>query len=47
MKLMGKAKSLCVCSLEFLADYYSFKIAFLDLDKEYDNAVVKLDELFQ
>jgi len=30
-----------------LADYYSFKTAFLDPGKEYDDAVVKLDELFQ
>ena len=47
MKLMVKAKSLGGCSLEFLADYYSFKTAFLDPGKEYDDAVVKLDELFQ
>ena len=47
MKLMEKAKSLGGCSLEFLADYYSFKTAFLDPGKEYDDAVVKLDELFQ
>ncbi|MBZ1392659.1 hypothetical protein [Psychrobacter pacificensis] len=51
MKLMekseSKAESLGGCSLEFLADYYSFKTAFLDPGKEYDDAVVKLDELFQ
>ncbi len=47
MKLMEKAKSLGGCSLEFLVDYYSFKTAFLDPGKEYDDAVVKLDELFQ
>ncbi len=47
MKLMEKAKSLGGCSLDFLADYYSFKAAFLDPGKEYDNAVAKLDKLFQ
>ncbi|WP_296236715.1 hypothetical protein [Psychrobacter sp. UBA5136] len=44
---MEKAKSLGGYSLEFLADDYSFKTAFLDPGKEYDAAVAKLDELFQ
>ena len=47
MMLIEKAKSLGGSSLQFLADYYSFKAAFQDLGKEYDDAIIKLDELFQ
>lgn len=46
IKLMEKAKSLGGDSFEFLADYYSFKTAFLDPGDEYDEAAKRLDDLF-
>lgn len=46
MKLMEKTKFLGEDSFDFLADYYSFKTAFLDPGDEYDEAAKGLDDLF-
>lgn len=45
LDLMNKAKSLGANSYDFLADYYSYKVSFLDPGKEYDEAVKELNSL--
>lgn len=45
IKLMEKAKSLGADSYRFWADYYSYKVSFLDPGEEYDKASFCLDKL--
>lgn len=44
-KLMEKTKNLGADSYEFLVDYYSYKVSFLDPGEEYDESSRLLDEL--
>lgn len=45
VKLMDKAKELGANSYNFWADYYSYKVSFLDPGEEFDEAAMKLDSL--